>query len=179
MSKLRVSRWQQFISDVKKGATAGRLAAVVLDRTERRTKSGSKMGIVQFSDVSGQYEAIVFEEGLNQFRDKLEKGAVILVTLSATIDGDDVRARIIAVDSLERAAAKAQKGIRLVINDKGPIPKIKKSLEIKGEGEVSILLKRQKTPEEIEIRLPGTYNVNADTASALRNISGILEVEYF
>ena len=179
MSKLRVSRWQQFISDVKKGATAGRLAAVVLDRTERRTKSGSKMGIVQFSDVTGQYEAIVFEEGLNQFRDKLEKGAVVLVTLSASIDGDDVRARIISVDSLERAAAKAQKGIRLVINDKGPIPKIKKSLEIKGEGEVSILLKRQKTPEEIEIRLPGTYNVNADTASALRNISGILEVEYF
>jgi DNA polymerase-3 subunit alpha len=179
MSKLRVSRWQQFISDVKKGATAGRLAAVVLDRTERRTKSGSKMGIVQFSDVTGQYEAIVFEEGLNQFRDKLDKGAVVLVTLSASIDGDDVRARIISVDSLERAAAKAQKGIRLVINDKGPIPKIKKSLEIKGEGEVSILLKRQKTPEEIEIRLPGTYNVNAATASALRNISGILEVEYF
>jgi len=73
MSKLRVTRWSKFVTDVKKGATAGRLAAVVLDRAERRTKSGSKMGIVQLSDVSGQYEAILFQEGLNQFRDKLEK----------------------------------------------------------------------------------------------------------
>lgn len=71
------------------------------------------MGIVQLSDVSGQYEAILFQEGLNQFRDKLEKGAAVLLTLSASIDGDDVRARIISVESLEIAAARAQKAFVL------------------------------------------------------------------
>ena len=55
-------------------------AAVVLDRAERRTKSGSKMGIVQLSDTTGQFEAILFQEGLNQYRDDLEKGAAVLVT---------------------------------------------------------------------------------------------------
>ncbi|GDX38231.1 DNA-directed DNA polymerase [Methylocystaceae bacterium] len=178
MSKLRVSRWGKFTADVKKGATAGRLAAVVLDRAERRTKSGSKMGIVQLSDVSGQYEAILFQEGLNQFRDKLEKGAAVLLTLSASIDGDDVRARIISVESLEIAAARAQKGIRIILNNAAPILDIKNKLTKKGEREVSILFKREKSPEEIEIRLPGGYSVNPETAHALRAVPGVLEVEY-
>ena len=178
LHKLRVSRWTKFVSDVKRGATAGRLAAVVLDRAERRTKSGSKMGIVQLSDTTGQFEAILFQEGLNQYRDDLEKGAAVLVTLSAAIEGEDVRARIVAVEPLEQAAARAQKGLRIVLRDQEPVARIKGRLTGRGEGEVSILFKRDVAPEEIEIRLPGGYSVNTATASALREIPGVLEVEY-
>jgi DNA polymerase-3 subunit alpha len=173
-----VSRWAKFVSDVKGGATAGRLAAVVLDRAERRTKSGSKMGIVQLSDTTGQYEAILFSEALNQYRDTLEKGAAVLVTLSASLEGDDVRARIVSVEPLATAAARAQKGLRIVVGDQSPIDRIKSRLSGRGEGEVSLLIKREKAPEEIEIRLPGAYPVNAEVASALREIPGVLEVEY-
>ncbi len=178
LPKLRVSRWSKFIADVKGGATAGRLAAVVLDRAERRTKSGSKMGIVQLSDTTGQYEAILFQEGLNQFRDILEKGAAVLVTLSANIEGDDVRARIVTVEPLAAAAARAQRGLRVVVGDQGPIDRIKNKLSGKGEGEVSVLIKRTVAPEEIEIRLPGGYPVTAEVATALREIPGVLEVEH-
>jgi DNA polymerase-3 subunit alpha len=163
---------------VKKGATAGRLAAVVLDRAERRTKSGSKMGIVQLSDTTGQYEAILFQEALNQYRDTLEKGAAVLVTLSAHVEGDDVRARIVAVEPLAAAAARAQKGLRVVLEDQSPLDRIKSRLSGKGEGEVSLLIKRDAAPEEIEIRLPGSYPVSPEVAAALREIPGVLEVEY-
>src|SRR5690606_5096228 len=69
LERLRVQRWVDFAKAVKAGATMGRLAATVLDRTERRTKSGSKMGIVMLSDQTGHFEAIVFSEGLQRFRD--------------------------------------------------------------------------------------------------------------
>ena len=75
LKRMQVQRWADFARAVKQGASAARLAATVLDRFERRTKSGSKMGIVTLSDPSGQYEAIMFQEGLNQYRDMLEKGA--------------------------------------------------------------------------------------------------------
>jgi DNA polymerase-3 subunit alpha len=178
LPKLRVSRWAKFVADVKKGATAGRLAAVVLDRAERRTKSGSKMGIVQLSDTTGQYEAILFQEALNQYRDTLEKGAAVLVTLAASVEGDDVRARIVAVEPLAAAAARAQKGLRVVLEDQSPLDRIKSRLSGKGEGEVSLLIKRDAAPEEIEIRLPGSYPVSPEVAAALREIPGVLEVEY-
>ncbi|WP_036287097.1 DNA polymerase III subunit alpha [Methylocystis sp. ATCC 49242] len=178
LPKLRVSRWSKFVADVKGGATAGRLAAVVLDRAERRTKSGSKMGIVQLSDTTGQYEAILFQEALNQYRDVLEKGAAVLVTLSASVEGEDVRARIVAVEPLANAAARAQKGLRIVVRDQSPLDRIKNKLTGKGEGEVSLLIKRDVAPEEIEIRLPGSYPVNAQVASALRAIPGVVDVEH-
>ncbi len=66
LKRLRATRWADFVRSVRAGATTARLGASVLDRAERRTKTGSKMGIVQLSDPSGQYEAIVFQEGLNQ-----------------------------------------------------------------------------------------------------------------
>ncbi|AZG76493.1 DNA polymerase III subunit alpha [Methylocystis rosea] len=178
LPKIRVSRWSEFAASVKRGATAGRLAAVVLDRTERRTKSGSKMGILQLSDVSGQYEAILFQEGLTQYRDLLEKGAAVLVTLSAAVEGEDVRARIVTVEPLAAAAARAQKGLRVVVSDEGPLDGIKTRLTGRGDGEVSILLKRDSGREEIEIRLPGSYPITPDVAGALRAIPGVLEVEY-
>ena len=178
LPKIRVSRWSEFAASVKRGATAGRLAAVVLDRTERRTKSGSKMGILQLSDVSGQYEAILFQEGLTQYRDLLEKGAAVLVTLSAAVEGEDVRARIVSVEPLAAAAARAQKGLRVVVGDEGPLDGIKTRLAGRGDGEVSILLKRDSGREEIEIRLPGSYPITPDVAGALRAIPGVLEVEY-
>ena len=100
LQRLRVERWADFARAVKKGASAARLAATVLDRQERRTKTGNKMGIVTLSDPSGQYEAIMFQEALNQYRDMLEKGSVVLVTLQANVEGEDVRARIATVEPL-------------------------------------------------------------------------------
>ncbi len=178
LPKLRVSCWTKFVADVKHGATAGRLAAVVLDRAERRTKSGSKMGIVQLSDVSGQYEAILFQEGLNQYRELLEKGAAVLVTLSGAVEGDDVRARIVTAEPLASAAARAQRGLRIVVADQSPIDRIKSRLSARGEGEVSLLIRRDIAPEEIEIRLPGGFSITGETATGLRDIPGVLEVEY-
>jgi len=71
----------------------------------RRTRTGSKMGIIGLSDPTGHYEAVLFSEGLAQFRDLLEPGAAVLLTLSAELQGDDVRARIQMVEPLDQAAA--------------------------------------------------------------------------
>ncbi len=94
LKRLRATRWADFVQAVRAGATSGRLGASVIDRYERRTKTGNKLGVFQLSDPSGQYEAIIFQEGLNQYRDVLEKGADVLVTLQANVEGEDVRARI-------------------------------------------------------------------------------------
>ena len=56
--------WTDFCKSVKFGASAGRVAATVVSRQERRTKTGNKMGIIGLSDPTGQYEAVIFSEGL-------------------------------------------------------------------------------------------------------------------
>ncbi len=176
LQRLRVRRWSDFARAVKQGASADRLAAVVLDRQERRTRAGSKMGIVQLSDQSGQYEAILFQEGLNQYRELLEKGAAVLVALQASVEGEDVRARIIFVEPLDQAASRRQKGLRVFLRDPAPLPSIARGLAGRGDGEVSLVL--MTGVGEVEVKLPGRYPANANVASSLKTIPGILNVEY-
>ncbi|MDR3420829.1 MAG: DNA polymerase III subunit alpha, partial [Xanthobacteraceae bacterium] len=176
LQRLRVRRWSDFARAVKQGASADRLAAVVLDRQERRTKAGSKMGIVHLSDQSGQYEAILFQEGLNQYRELLEKGAAVLVALQANVEGEDVRARIISVEPLDQAASRRQKGLRVFLRDSAPLPAIARGLAGRGDGEVSLVL--MTGGGEVEVKLPGRYPANANVASSLKTIPGILNVEY-
>ncbi len=176
LQRLRVRRWADFARAVKQGASADRLAAVVLDRQERRTRAGSKMGIVQLSDQSGQYEAILFQEGLNQYRELLEKGAAVLVALQANVEGEDVRARIISVEPLDQAASRRQKGLRVFLRDPAPLAAIARGLAGRGDGEVSLVLVTG--GGEVEVKLPGRYAANANVASSLKTIPGILNVEY-
>jgi DNA polymerase III subunit alpha len=176
LARLKVEKWVNFVRSVKQGASAGRLAATVLDRQERRTKSGTKMGIVQLSDQSGQYEAILFQEGLNQYRDLLEKGAAILLSLQANIDGEDVRARIISAEPLDAAASRVQKGLRVFLRDSEPLGSIATRLGAKGDGEISLVLLTG--GGEVEVRLPGKFQVNPQIAAALKAIPGIVSVEH-
>ncbi len=177
LKRLHVNQWASFARSVKQGASAGRLAATVLDRAERRTKSGNKMGIVTLSDPSGQYEAILFQEGLNQFRDLLEKGATVLVTLQANVEGDDVRARITLVESLDEAAARIQKGLRIFLRDAASLSVLREKLTGRGEGEVTLILRLDAPEREVEIKLPGRYPINTQVSSAIKQMQGVAEVE--
>ena len=64
LKRLRVQSWAEFSRAVKAGATAGKVAATVVSRMERRTKTGNKMGILGLSDPTGHFEAVLFSEGL-------------------------------------------------------------------------------------------------------------------
>ncbi len=182
LQRLGIQRWTDFCRSVKAGHEAGRLAATVLDRYERRTRSGSKMGIVQLSDQSGQYEAILFQEGLNQFRDQLFKGASVLLGIQAQLEGEDVRARIVSVEPLAQAAARVQKGLQIFVRSTEPLGSIGRHLGERGQsdtglGEVSIIAMTLDRAET-EIKLPGRYRVSAEIASAIKAIPGIVSVEH-
>jgi len=173
---MRVQSWSEFARSVKAGANAGRVAATVVSRTERRTKTGNKMGIIGLSDPSGHYEAVIFAEGLQQYRDQLEPGSPVLLGLTAEAQGDEVRARIQSVEPLDQAAARLQKGLRVFLRDQAPIEPVAKRLEGKGDGEVSMVLQLG-GGAEVEIRLPGRFKVSPQIAGAIKAVPGVVQVE--
>jgi len=183
LKKLRVQPWAEFARAVKSGATAGKVAATVVARTERRTRTGSKMGIIGLSDPSGHFEAVIFSEGLAEHRDLLEPGNGVLLFLSAEVQGDDVRARIQSAEPLDAAAANHHKGLRVFLRDEQPIEAVAKRLEpasqrmvANGDGEVSVVLMlRQGT--EVEVKLPGRFKVSPQIAGAIKAVPGVVTVE--
>src|SRR6516165_754669 len=183
LKRMRVQSWAEFARAVRAGASAGRVAGTVVARTERRTRTGSKMGIIELSDPTGHYEAVVFSEGLAQFRDLLEPGAAVLLTLSAELQGDDVRARIQMVEPLDQAAAKLAKGLRVFLRDERPIESVAKRLEGPASGrappdngEVALVLILGEGTE-VEVKLPGRFKVSPQIAGAIKAVPGVVSVE--
>ncbi len=199
LKRLRVQSWAEFSRAVKTGATAGKVAATVVSRMERRTKTGNKMGIMGLSDPTGHFEAVLFSEGLAQYRDVLEPGAAVLLQLGAELQGEDVRARVLHAEPLDDAAAKTQKGLRIFLRDTRPLELIVKRLagpepapgngsaapkgtspglasRANGDGEVSLVMMLD-LETEVEMKLPGRFKVSPQIAGAIKAVSGVVDVQ--
>src|SRR3954471_15367603 len=176
LKRLNVQSWTAFANSVKQGATAGRVAGTVVARAERRTKTGNRMGILEFSDPSGHYEAVIFQEGLTQYRDLLEPGSAVLLFLTAEAQGDDVRARIQTVEPLDQAAAKSQKGLRIYLETPNSVDSVAKRLEARGDAEITFVLKLQ-DGGEADIKLRDRYKVSPQIAAAIKSVQGVAMVE--
>ena len=185
LKRLRVQSWADFSRAVKAGTGGGRVAGTVISRTERRTKNGSKMGIIGLSDPSGHYEAVLFAEGLAQYRDLLEPGTAVLMFLTGEVQAEEVRARIQSVEPLDEAAAKTQKGLRVFLRDEAPIDGLMRRLERGGavrngldqaDGEVSMVLLLG-NGSEVEVKLPGRFKVSPQIAGAIKAVTGVVTVE--
>jgi DNA polymerase III subunit alpha len=198
LKRLRVQSWIEFSRAVKAGATAGKVAATVLSRTERRTKTGNKMGIIGLSDPTGHFEAVLFSEGLAQYRDVLEPGAAVLLQLGAELQGEDVRARVLHAEPLDDAAAKTQKGLRIFVRDTKPLDSIARRLNMPepatagaprglpakpapapaggADGDVSLVIMLD-LETEVEMKLPGRFKVSPQIAGAIKAVSGVVDVQ--
>jgi DNA polymerase-3 subunit alpha len=197
LRRLRVQTWAEFSRAVKTGATAGRVAATVVSRMERRTKTGNKMGILGLSDPTGHFEAVLFSEGLAQYRDILEPGAAVLLQLGAELQGEDVRARILHAEPLDDAAAKTQKGLRIFLRDTKPLESIAKRLQMpeatqngsvrtsltkavppsgSADGDVSLVMMLD-LETEVEMKLPGRFKVSPQIAGAIKAVAGVVDVQ--
>jgi DNA polymerase-3 subunit alpha len=186
LKRLRVQSWVEFSRAIKAGAGGGRVAGTVISRTERRTRNGTKMGIIGLSDSSGHYEAVLFAEGLAQYRDLLEPGTAVLLFLTAEVQAEEVRARIQSAEPLDEAAAKMQKGLRVFLRNEAPIDGLVRRLEPTGasrngadqtsDGEVSMVLMLQ-NGSEVEVKLPGRFKVSPQIAGAIKAVAGVVTVE--
>src|SRR5216684_923388 len=199
LKRLRVQTWAEFSRAVKTGATAGKVAATVVSRMERRTKTGNKMGIIGLSDPTGHFEAVLFSEGLAQYREVLEPGAAVLLQLGAELQGEDVRARVLHAEPLDAAAAKTQKGLRIFVRDTKPLDSIARRLNMPepaapngapktpaakpspapvgaGDGDVSLVIMLD-LETEVEMKLPGRFRVSPQIAGAIKAVSGVVDVQ--
>ncbi|MCX5493418.1 DNA polymerase III subunit alpha [Kaistia dalseonensis] len=177
LQRLRVQSWADFSEAVRRGASAGRLAGTVTARQERKTKTGNRMGIVQFSDPTGQFEAILFSEALNEFRDRLEPGNSVVVQVGAEDRPEGISVRIISVKPLDEVDS-GLKQLRVFLRGEEPLRSIQRHLARgNGDGDVSLVLLLDRGAREVEVQLPGRYQLSPQIASALRAVNGVEHVE--
>jgi DNA polymerase III subunit alpha len=185
LERAKLSDFLAFQSSVRSGASHTRLAATLLGIEIKRTRNGNKIAILSLSDRSGQFEAMLFSEMLVKHRALLEPGTPLFLTLAGSVDGEDLRIRILDLEPLDRALQRAQRGIRVfvaeqaLINPRGrsetPIAGLDKVLQRGGDGEIALTVVLS-DGGEVDLRLPGRFHVGSEPMAALAGVSGILDV---
>ena len=175
LEKMRIQLWAQFEAAVKQGASAGRLAGTITGRQERKTKTGNSMGIINISDPTGQYEAVLFSEALHRFRDALEPGKTVILEVGADLRPEGVSVRINNVRPLDSDGV--QKSMRVFVRDPKPLSSLRAQLDNRGDGKVSVIVMLDEGDCEVEMALNGQYYVSPEVGRALKAIPGIVDVE--
>ncbi len=182
LKKLGVMRWHDFELATERGATSGRLAGIVINARERRSQKGNKFAFAMFSDTTGQFEAVIFSDTLIACRDLLEPGTPVLISVEAERDGDTVKMRVQGMEALDKAAQAVERGLRVVLDRrvverrKSTLAELKSSLKPGPKGEIRLVLPLEEKGAELELVLPGKYDVSPAQRGAMMTVPGVVEV---
>ncbi len=178
LERLRAKSYKQFVTERPQGMVS--LAGVVTAKRERTSARGSKYAFVQMTDKSGAYEVTVFSEILNQSRELLEPGNILLVKAAPQYEGETVRLTAQKLEPLDAVAANAAAGLKIYVDGADPLSNLNDVLDREGAGRGEVLLiSRVDLQTEVEIRLPGKFKVSPQLAQAVRSIPGIVDAREF
>jgi len=174
-----IKTYAQFMAAVQAGGPrAARLAGTVAYKQERRSKSGNTFGFVGLSDGTGEFEAVIFSDVLATSRDYLEPNMSVVLGVEADMDGgDDVRLKIATVQPIDKVAAETSNGLRLFVSTAAALQRIHACLPPKGRGQLRLIVDADGGKKEVEIALPGHFDVTPQARGALKAIDGVVHVE--
>jgi DNA polymerase-3 subunit alpha len=160
------------------GAARVKLAGSVINIKERITRTGSRMAWVRLSDGGGSYEVTFFSETLSRGRDLLVAGSSVLITADLKLEGEALRITAQEVEPLDQAAIRAGAGIRIWLQQTEAVAHIRALLDREGKGRGRVvLIPRLDATQNVEITLPGGFNVSPRLAQALKIMPGVERVE--
>ena len=158
------------------GSKRVRLAGNLVSKQERMSKSGNRFAFVTLTDRSGVFEVTLFSEILATSRELIESGQPLLVTADARAEGESYRLLANAVEPLDRAVANAVTGLKVFLRDEAPLPHLKTLFQSQGQGRGRVRFVLDIEEQEVELVLPGSYQINAGMRAAIKSIPGIVDV---
>jgi DNA polymerase-3 subunit alpha len=182
LNALGVQSWASFEAATQRGVTSGRLAGIVVAARERKSQKGNKFAFAAFSDPTGHFEAVIFSDTLSAARDLLEPGSPVLLTVEAERDGETVKMRAQAIESLDRAAGLVQRGLTITLDGaalaagRTKLADLRAALAPGGKGEIRVVLRIPEPAREIELVIPGRYDVGPACRGALSVIPGVVAI---
>ncbi|MGI9381222.1 MAG: DNA polymerase III subunit alpha [Methyloligellaceae bacterium] len=176
ISRLDCMTWIEIEEEARIEHTGGLIAATVVYKQERKSKSGNQFAFAAFSDQTGQFEAVVFSDTLNSSRELLEPGTAVLLRVDAEFEGESLKTRVISVESLDHAAERIQQTLQIVIDRPESLEQIKARVLQPGNGQLQLVAYLDDLDREVQITLPGKFDVSPRQAGLARTLSDILDV---
>ncbi|WP_415236747.1 DNA polymerase III subunit alpha [Sneathiella sp.] len=178
LEKAGVRSSATYLESLGASETAARLAGTVMGKRQLRTKKGKALAFVQLSDSSGAFEVTMFEEVLFQCREILEVGSSLVINVLGNVDNEQPRLTAQGVQRLETVAAQTGDGVKIFIDDDGPLKQVSDILQNGGvgRGRVAFILTLEGDSKEVELDLAKTYNISPEIRQAIKYVPGVVDV---
>jgi DNA polymerase III subunit alpha len=158
-----------------RGGWAGKIAGTISSRNDRRTKKGSLMAIMALSDATGSFEVIAFSEQIEAHSDVMQPGKSAILTVEASDRGEGVSLRLMSAESLEKAAERVGKELRIFVEAANCLGPIHSQLKPGGEGHVIFVIPRGAS-RDYEVDVPGRFRLTTELAGAVKALNGVVDV---
>lgn len=176
--KLKVSTYidlEEKLLDLS--AVRTQMAGVLLKKQEKVSQKGSKYAFLQLSDPTGVYEVTIFSELLNEKRDILEPGQMLLLNIDAESKEEQVRLTGHGLQLLDAALEHRIKTIDIHMNAPAGLKKIKEFLDIEGQGGAKIHLTLQLSEQQsIVVTLPQKWSLSPQARNLIAAEEGVLKI---
>jgi DNA polymerase-3 subunit alpha len=187
LKRIGVVTSAQLAAQVARGAAGRvRLAGIVLGRKEKTSAKGNRFAFVAMSDLTGTFEVMLFSEILGVARPLLDSGQPLLITADARLENEDmVRLTGQTVELLDEAAAVSSAGLKIVVDASAALAPLKQVLGREGRlvdakrkgGRLRLVLPIE--GRDVEVALPGLYEIGAPLRAAVKAIPGIAGLHDF
>jgi DNA polymerase III subunit alpha len=178
LRRMRAVTSNQLEASAQAGPARVRVAGSVIASKERTTRTGSRMAWIRLSDSGGSFEITVFSEVLAGARDLLTAGNSVLATVDLRMEGEALRITAHEIVALDKAAGEAGAGMRVWLERTEAVPHIRALLQREGRGKGRVvLIPRLDAAQDVEITLPGGFNVTPRLAQAMKVLPGVGRVE--
>lgn len=146
-----------------------RLAGIVITKQERSTKTGQRYAFVQLSDPTGVFEVTVFSELLSQYRELLNPGTALLMTVSAQRMEENLRLTCQSIETLEKATDGGS--LEVTLQSEEQVQKFIKLLENTSAGKTRIVAKVKTADSSFAtLVLPSCYSLSPDLRAAFGGV---------
>lgn len=139
--------------------TPFQVAGILMSKQERTGRSGKKYAFLQLSDPTGICEVTLFSEHLFQYRDLLQPGQPLLLSVSGRLEGDSVRLVAQRLEDLDFVLAKTLKTLVLTTHYPQALPLLAEKLKAAPSGQTTITLRFPLSSGTAVYHLPQTYQI--------------------
>ena len=177
------------IEEVEEKALSGpclvKIAGVVVGRQERKSARGNRFAFVQLSDFTGNFEVTIFSDVLEKSRNNLESGARIILTVEASLEGEQLKLLCRSIANIDEAiSTDTSHGIKIFVEDKKVLPSIisvlnqaSENKKIVSKGPIHLCLIDSGLPGEVELDTGLNCDTSPQVRGAIKSLDGVLDVQ--
>jgi DNA polymerase-3 subunit alpha len=177
LKRLQVVSYAELLQ--QRGVSRAKMAGIVVGRQERTSQKGNRYAFVQLTDASGIFEATVFSERLVEYRELLEPGRAVLLTMDVRVEEENLRLMVAEAQGLDNAVAATAAGLKIFLRDPTPVSGIKQILDRagKGKGKVQISLDLADLGWETDVTIKGGFAISGAVRSAIKAVPGVMDIQ--